>query len=80
MMTPVYLAILTLYYPKVNLLTLRITSLVGLIIGFYNMQVNFVFVPELLWWSGVLHLPLVALSIYGLVLSLKKTPSAILQG
>ncbi len=80
MMTPVYLAILTLYYPKVNLLTLRITSLVGLIIGFYNMQVNFVFIPELLWWSGVLHLPLVALSIYGLVLSLKKTPSAILQG
>jgi len=41
MMTPVYLAILTLYYPRINMTTLRITSLVGVIIGFYNVLANF---------------------------------------
>lgn len=73
MMTPVYLAVLTIIHPRVNLVTLRVTSLIGLIIGFYNMLVNFVFEPGLLWWSGVLHIPLVVLSVYGLVLSLRKS-------
>lgn len=75
MMTPVYLAILTLYYPKTNMATLRVTSLVGAIIGFYNMWVNFFVHPSLLWWNGVLHIPLITISIYGLVLSLKKRHS-----
>jgi hypothetical protein len=72
LMTPVYLAILTLYHPKVNIATLRVTSIVGLIIGFYNMWVNFFISPETLWWNGVLHIPLLTISIYGLILSLKK--------
>jgi len=72
-MTPVYLAILTLYYPQVNIATLRITSLLGVIIGFWNMLVNFVIHPNVLWWNGVLHLPLVLISIYALVLSFRKT-------
>ena len=72
MMTPVYLAVLTIIHPGC-LVTLRVTSLIGLIIGFYNMLVNFVFEPGLLWWSGVLHIPLVVLSVYGLVLSLRKS-------
>lgn len=71
MMTPVYLAILTLYYPEVNIATLRVTSLVGIIIGFYNMMTNFLIDPGRLWWNGVLHIPLVVISIYALVLSLK---------
>lgn len=71
MMTPVFLAILTIYYPLVNRATLRVTALIGLIIGFYNMLVNFVFEPAL-WWNGVLHIPLVILSIYGLTLSLTR--------
>ena len=58
LMTPVYLAILILYYPKVNIATLRVTSLVGAIIGFYNMLTNFIMFPTLLWWNGVLHVPL----------------------
>ena len=65
MMTPVYLAILTLCYPRVNIATLRITSLAGMIIGFFNMWYAFGTNPALYWWNGVL------LSIYGLVLSLK---------
>ena len=71
LMTPVYLSILTLYHPKVNIATLRVTSLVGLIIGFYNILVNFFMSPETLWWNGVLHIPLFTISIYSLVLSFK---------
>jgi len=72
-MTPVYLGILTLYYPKVNIATLRVTSLLGIIIGFWNMVVNFLIKPDILWWNGVLHLPLVFISIYALILSFRKT-------
>lgn len=57
-MTPVYLAILILYFPQVNIATLRVTSLLGTIIGFWNLVINFGLNPELLWWNGVLHLPL----------------------
>ena len=70
-MTPVYLGILTLYYPKVNIATLRVTSLLGIIIGFWNIVVNFLIKPDILWWNGVLHLPLVFISIYAFILSLR---------
>jgi len=72
MMTPVYLAVLTLYYPRINMATLRVTSLVGTIIGFYNMLMNFLIHPSVLWWNGVLHIPLLTISVYGLTLSLRK--------
>jgi len=72
MMTPVYVGLLTLYWPKVNMATLRVTSLVGLIIGLYNVNLNFILLPSKLWWNGVLHIPLLSISLYGLILSLKK--------
>jgi hypothetical protein len=72
-MTPVYLGILTLYYPRVNIVTLRITSLLGVIIGFWNLLVNFMIYPNILWWNGVLHLPLVFISLYALILSFRRT-------
>ena len=71
-MTPVYLGILTLYYPKVNSVTLRLTSFPGIIIGFWNMVVNFLIRPDILWWNGVLHLPLIFISIYAFILSFRK--------
>ncbi|UCE99231.1 MAG: hypothetical protein JSV82_08700 [Planctomycetota bacterium] len=71
-MTPFYVGLLTLYWPKVNMATLRVTSLVGFIIGLYNMHLNFIVRPGILWWNGVLHIPLLAISLYGLILSLKK--------
>jgi len=74
-MTPVYLGILTLYHPKVNIVTLRVTSLLGVLIGFWNMVGNFLTEPNILWWNGVLHLPLVFISIYALVLSFRRTRS-----
>ncbi len=71
-MTPVYLAILTIYYPRVNLVTLRITSLLGVIVGCWNLLINFLIDPDILWWFGVLHLPLLFISIYALILSFRK--------
>jgi len=71
MMTPVYLSLLTIYYPRVNTATLRVTSLVGVIIGFYHL---FDFLSPKGWWLGTLHIPLLTISIYGLVLSLRKKP------
>jgi len=76
MMTPVYVGLLTLYWPKVNIATLRVTSLVGLIIGLYNMYVNFIASPSTQWWNGILHIPLLSISVYGLMLSLKKQTCA----
>jgi hypothetical protein len=72
MMTPVYVGLLTLYWPRINMATLRVTSLVGFIIGLYNMQVNFIISPSTHWWNGVLHIPLLAISLYGLIISFKK--------
>jgi len=73
MMTPVYLAVLILYHPRVNIATLRVTSLVGIIIGLYNINVNFFMLPSELWWNGVLHIPLLSISIYAFVLSFRKS-------
>jgi len=71
-MTPVYLAILTVYYPRVNIVTLRITSLLGVVIGCWNLLVNFLIDPDILWWNGVLHLPLAFIATYALILSFRK--------
>jgi len=72
MMTPVYVGLLTLYWPRVNIAAMRVTSLVGLIIGLYNIYANFGIKPGILWWNGILHIPLLVISIYGLILSLKR--------
>lgn len=71
-MAPVYIALLTLYYPHVNVAVLRIMSIVGMIIGIYYSLINFLYRPELLWWNGVMHIPLLALSLYGLIISNKR--------
>lgn len=73
MMTPVFLTVLILYYPKVNPVTLRITSLIGIIIAIYNVVPDFLINPSHLWWMGVLHLPELIISIYGFALSFKKS-------
>jgi len=70
MMTPVYLAVLTLYYPKVNLTILRITSIIGIFYGLGNMALAFFLNLGLSWWIGILHLPLLVIALYGLMLSI----------
>ena len=71
MMTAVYLAILTLYYPKVNRSTLRATSFAGIITGVLNVM-QFFLRTRYSWWMGVLHLPLLTISVYAFVLSFSK--------
>jgi hypothetical protein len=72
LMTPVYLALLSLYWPRVNMPVMRVTSIVGIIIGLYNLPHNFAVDPGRRWWNGVLHIPLLVISLYGLILSLKR--------
>jgi len=68
MMTPVVLAVLTLHYPTVNSTVLRISSFAGMLLGAVNMIVWFV-VESWGWWMGVLHIPLVVISVYAFVLA-----------
>jgi hypothetical protein len=68
MMTPVVLAVLTLFRPAVNPALLRVTSFAGMLLGAVNMIVWFVVEPWG-WWMGVLHIPLVVISVYAFVLS-----------
>lgn len=67
-MTPVILAVGSLFHPTVNLPVLRISSYVGILFGAINMLMWFVLQPWG-WWMGVLHIPLVVLSIYTFILS-----------
>ena len=64
---PVVVAVLSLFYPAVNPFVLRVTSLVGLVIGSFNGLSLFI-VPGYSAWLFVLHIPLIVLSIYGLLL------------
>lgn len=65
MTTPVFLFLLILFYPKVNLFAYKITAFNGLIYGLVNMM-HF-FHPQRRW-MGVLHLPLLLISAYALLL------------
>lgn len=68
--TPVILAILTFYHPRVNISTLRVTSFMGILLGILNISV--IFMGANVWISGVLHLPLLTISVYSFTLSLKR--------
>jgi len=70
-MTPVYLAVLIFFYPQVNLATLRVTGVIGTIVGLYNVIPKLLLRVSSTWWDGILHLPLLALSILGVVLSMR---------
>jgi len=69
MMTPLFLAILIWRYPRVNLLTLYVTSSAGVALGLGNFYMNFLLYPSEMWWNGVLHLPLLIISAFALALS-----------
>ena len=69
LMVPVYLAILFLSYPRVNLVTMRVTGLVGTMLGLYNMSMV---LNTHNWWSAVIHTPLLVVSLVGFILSFRK--------
>ena len=68
----VYLVLLIFFYPCVNPLLLRVTGVVGVILGLYNVLPKLVFRVYSTWWDGVLHLPLLMLSLVGVVLSMRR--------
>jgi len=65
--TPLIVAVLTLMYPRVNVFLLRITSLVGLLIGLFN-ALSFFVMPGYTLWNLALHTPLILISTYGLLI------------
>jgi hypothetical protein len=83
MVLPVVLAFLLLYFPRVNIVTFRVSAFVGTLLGVVNVVTWFVLNPSM-WWMGVLHLPLLTISILSFTLSftgrIASPPSAALQG
>jgi hypothetical protein len=63
--TPIFLFMLILFYPQVNILAYRITAFNGLLYAVFNL--TYWFTPELRW-MGFLHLPLLVISVYALIL------------
>ena len=63
--TPIFLLLLILVYPGVNAFAYRITAFNGFIYGLFNLTHWF---NEDTQWMGVLHLPLLVISIYALLL------------
>lgn len=63
--TPVFLFLLVLFYPKVDVFVYRVTAFNGLLYGLLNM--THFFNPQLRW-MGFLHLPLLVISLCALLL------------
>lgn len=68
-MTPVFLTLLILSKREIDITLLRITAVIGFIIGCYNMG-NFA--SDGGFYLGLFHLPLLGMSLYGLLISKKK--------
>jgi len=66
--TPVIIAILTLIYPKVNRYVLVVTSFVGFLIDIFNAMSLFI-MPGYTLWNFILHIPLISISLYGLLIT-----------
>jgi hypothetical protein len=64
---PVVLAVLTLIYPRVNGELLAVTSFSGLLIGLFNAMSLFI-TPGYTIWLLVVHIPLIVMSLYGLLI------------
>lgn len=71
-MTPVYLAVMSFFHPNYNRATLRMHGFIGILYGVINI-VNIVFNPIGLWWIAVLHIPLLSISFYSFIFSIKKS-------
>lgn len=62
---PIIICLLTIFYPRVNTPIYKFTSFVGVIYGFWNM---FSLIRPHTRWLGMLHIPLLLISIYALIL------------
>jgi hypothetical protein len=64
--TPVFLFLLILFYPKVDVFAFRVTAFNGLLYGLFNL--THWFNPEMVW-MGVMHIPLLVMPLVALFLS-----------
>ncbi|MHA1689879.1 MAG: hypothetical protein ACTSYC_00450 [Promethearchaeota archaeon] len=71
--TPIYLTILLLIHPRVNLATTRVASFIGLYFGVLNFLYWFVLYPNHV--LATLHLPLLIISFLVLIISRKTVKS-----
>jgi hypothetical protein len=78
MITPVIIGMMLLYSKYISKPILSVVSYVGFIFGLMNMLTWFGMQSEN-WWMGVLHLPLLILSLYGLVVT-KKEKQVVIAG
>lgn len=69
LITPMFLTIMTSNFPRINIVTYRITAIIGGIISLYNM-LSF-FNPYTIF-LGILHIPLLSISLYCTFLSYKQ--------
>jgi hypothetical protein len=71
MMTPIYLTVLLLFYPKVNLLLLRVQGFIGVVISVITLAVAFMKEPSNgIYWT-LLHMPLISISLYSFILGIR---------
>lgn len=70
MITPILLFILIIAYPRVNIVTFRISRFVGLLFGCMNMITWFI-LDRGYWWLGILHLPLFLLAVLAMFMKSK---------
>ena len=66
MITSVILGTMLMFPAGVDHRTLSVVSFVGLIFGLINLVVWFGLAPHS-WWMGILHLPLVVTTVFGLI-------------
>jgi hypothetical protein len=71
MMLPVYLALLSLASAGVEPALLRIVGWLGALVGLLNVS-EFFMNASYGWWMGILHVPLLAISVYVFVLSFQR--------
>ncbi len=71
MITPVIIGVFLLFSKGMYKPTLSIVSYAGLVFGLLNMVTWFGSQRES-WWMGILHLPLVAAALYGLIIAHKE--------
>lgn len=67
MMTPVFLAVVTVFCKRFNRAAVRVTAFAGAVTGIFNIAQ--MFLKPFFLWMGVLHIPLFVVSVYAFVLS-----------
>ena len=68
-LTPVFLFLLILFYPNVDVFALRVTAFNGLLYGLFNL--THWFDPNMVW-MGVMHIPLLVLPVTALLVSRRR--------